>query len=142
MMTRTSRISRVSLVVAASVALIGLTGCGASDTAEETCERLDGYIDDMQDFIPAAQEDDPEGMSTALDDLAGQIQEIRDDAGDEELASALDAVIDTYELLHEEFDGADEDQSGDEIRNAALSKIDFDALAEAGETLDSTCDLG
>lgn len=139
-LNRTSRISRVSIVGAASVALLALTGCGSSDTTEETCERLDVYIDEMEDLVPEDQENN-EDMANSLREMTDGMKEIRDDAGDEELVASLDSMIESYETIYTAFDDADDDQASEEILWGALEDIDMDALGEAGEHLDSTCEM-
>lgn len=135
-----SRFSRVSLVGAASVALLALTGCGASDSTEETCERLNVYIDEMEDLIPEDQESN-EDMAASIREMTDGLQDIRDDASDEELAGSLDSLIESYETIYTAFDEADDNQSSEEILAGALEDIDTDALGEAGIQLEDTCQL-
>ncbi|MGO1182239.1 MAG: hypothetical protein ACTHZ5_03840 [Micrococcaceae bacterium] len=138
--TRRSRRSGVALVSVTGFVLLALTGCGASDSTEETCERLDAYVDELEDLVPE-DEENTDDMADSLREMTDGLQDIRDDASDEDLASSLDSLIDSYEVLYTAFDEADPEQSSEEILAGSFEDIDTEALGEAGVQLEETCQL-
>src|SRR5699024_1844316 len=77
-------------------AVAGLTACGSSDTAAETCDKIEVFYDEqgsdpVEDLNYGSEEDRQENLAT-MKDRQQQWESILKSASDDELSSAMEDV--------------------------------------------------
>lgn len=123
---------------AATVAVFAatlLTGCGANQPAEATCERIDDLFDSHDgDLFPSMKTEDQkaEGVEE-LKATKGDWEDIAKDAGDDGLAEAMHDMIPVFDAFIDYGNEDLEDNPNDSVET-------INTYRSAGSTIDDICD--
>ncbi|GAA2031372.1 hypothetical protein GCM10009720_09560 [Yaniella flava] len=121
--------------------ITGLTGCGGSDTAAETCQKIESIQDEHGDNIfPRVSGASIRGGEAAeeLDAVYSDWQEVGNAASDEKLSSAMsdmELVFDDYQ----EYISAYLDEDADEANSPDDKKDNREIAQSSGAIIDGVC---
>lgn len=120
-------------VIAAST----LTACSSGDDLETSCQKLQD-LEESQQSITASPEDEGDETAEQVNEVITTWRDIRENADDDELASAMQAVEPVFSVVRAVATG---DISDEEAFTQVEESTSDAEVQDAAEVISNKCDV-